>query len=99
MLAHENSGVRVVNQVACEMWQLQEDLFGDFRMSLGRRSIMRLGEARSALTNRQAAGALHGRRMTRGCVVTRRNSYSIAQLVYQASGRARWRSSQCRQGA
>ena len=38
----------------------------------------------------QASATFHGRRMTRGCVVTRRNSYKIDHVVYQASARARW---------
>jgi hypothetical protein len=58
---------------------------------------VRPGEASRAATKFHAAEALHGRRMTRACVVTRRNSLRIAQVVYQASAHARCRSSQSRQ--
>src|SRR5271165_5687229 len=74
MLAHQNSSMRIVQQIACEMWQFDEDLRGHIGV------------------------ALRGCRITRGWVVTRKNSYRIDQVVYQASGRDRWRSSQPRHG-
>lgn len=57
----------------------------------------RPGDAMSAVTNRHASAIFHGRRITRGCGETRRNTYRIGYVVYQASGRARRRSSQSRQ--
>src|SRR3989442_12735361 len=36
MLAHENGRVRVVEQIASEVWQLQDDVFGDVGVSLRR---------------------------------------------------------------
>lgn len=35
MLAHEDRGVRVMEQVACEVWNLPDNLRGDIRVSLG----------------------------------------------------------------
>jgi hypothetical protein len=63
--------------------------------SVGTR-MPRPGEPRIASMKFQAPATFHGRRMTRGCVVTRRNSYKIDHVVYQASARARWRSNQSR---
>ena len=74
MFAHENSRVRVVEQVAREVRHLQDNFFNDSRIRWVGTRMARPGEASSALTNFQAAGAPHGRRITRGWVVTRKNS-------------------------
>ena len=36
MLAHENGGVRVMEQIACQMRKLRDNLSGDIRVSLRR---------------------------------------------------------------
>jgi hypothetical protein len=48
VLAHENCGMRIVQQVAGEVRQLQNDLFGDVSVPLGRDkdSETRRGEER-----------------------------------------------------
>src|SRR4030095_14716891 len=61
--------------------------------------MSRPGEASSACTKFQVSVTFHGRRITRGWVVTRRNSYRIDQVVYQASARPCQRSNQPRQPA
>ena len=71
VFTHKNGGVRVVEQIAGKMRQLQNDLLRDVGVPL---CTARPGEASSAATKFHAADALHGRRMTRACVVTRRNS-------------------------
>ena len=47
----------------------------------------------SMVTNDHALEAVHGWGKARGCVVTRRNSKIMGQVVYHASGRDRRRSS------
>jgi hypothetical protein len=74
VFTHKDSGVRVVEQVTGKMRQLQNNLFGDVGVPFCRDKTERPGEASSAATKFHAAGALHGRRMTRRWVVTRRNS-------------------------
>ena len=74
MLAHENGGVRVVNDIAGEPRKLVDDFFCDVGVPLGRDSTPSPGEASRADTNAQTRGALHGFLMTRGWVVTRMNS-------------------------
>lgn len=36
MLAHENCGVSIVNQIADDVWQLENDFAGDVGMTMGR---------------------------------------------------------------
>ena len=96
MLAHEDRRVGIMEQIAGEPGSSVIACSATAACRSVGTSTPNPGEARRAATNAQACGALHGRLMTRGWVVTRRNSYRIGQVVYQASGRPRWRSSQSR---
>jgi len=89
MFPHEDSGVRIVKQIACQVRKLRDDLPGDLAVTLCRDEDAESGRREQRRDEVPRCGALHGRRMTRGCVVTSRNSYQTPHVVYQASGRCR----------
>jgi hypothetical protein len=66
MLAHKDSCMRVVEQIACKLWNLLDNLFSDCGMSLRGNENAETGEVRSAVTNFHPSSAFHGRRSTRG---------------------------------
>jgi hypothetical protein len=74
VFAHENGRVCVVEYIAGKVRQLQKNFFGNISVSFcwDKNCEARRGEQRRNEVH--AAGALHGRRMTRAWVVTRRNS-------------------------
>ena len=77
MLAHQDGDMRVMQEIACEMRQLDEDLPATSAWRWVATRTEKPGEASSAVTNSHAAAVLQGRRITRGWVVTRKNSYRI----------------------
>ena len=66
VFAHKNSGMRIVDQIAGEVRQLQNASSATSACRCVGTRTARPGEASSAMMNSHAAGALHGRRMTRG---------------------------------
>ena len=96
MLAHEDGRVGIVEQIAGEPRKLRDHLLGNIGVPLRRNKHRSPGEPSRTETNALACEALHGCFMTRGWVVTRRNSYRMGHVVYHASGRPRWCSSQWR---
>jgi hypothetical protein len=89
VLAHEDGRVRIVEYIAGQMRQLEITSPATSACRLVGTSTSKPGEASNVVTKLHAIAALEGRGITRGWVVTRRNSYMIGQVVYQTSGRTR----------
>jgi hypothetical protein len=65
VLAHQDRGMRIVNEIAREPWKLSDELRGDRRVTFGGTRTPRPGVASSVETNAQAPAMLPGPRCRR----------------------------------